>query len=176
MVTVYTDLMWFTFIYLGFSSSYFAFFKSIQTDWLLFYLDQSSNNICEIQGWLCHFLVILMDWRSAPHCCPALWEVAPATELCVVFASMKRRVPGRKRECWSTLSGNWKSNKGKKRLQLTSVLSTHPFVQKEAVWPKFILPHLPRRLFSLLGKHLEKCMKLKKEEYMWIYYILTGEE
>lgn len=43
--------------------------------WFLFYFDQSSNNICEMQGWLCNFLVILMDWRSSPHCCPALWEV-----------------------------------------------------------------------------------------------------
>lgn len=74
MVTVYTDLMWFTFINIGFSSSYFTLFNTIQTVWFLFYLDQSSNNICEMQGWLCHFLVILMDWRSATHCCPALWE------------------------------------------------------------------------------------------------------
>lgn len=57
------------------------------------------------------------------------------------------------------------------------MLSTHPFAQKEAVWPKFILPHLPRRLFSLLGKHLEKCMKLKKRGiYVNILLCGYGEE
>lgn len=56
----------------------------------------------------------------------------------------------------------------KKGPQLTSPHSTHPSVQQEAVWPKFTLPHLPRHLFSLLGKHLEKCMRERggKKEYI----------
>lgn len=59
----------------------------------------------------------------------------------------------------------WKK-KGGSRLTLTH--STHPSVQQEAVWPKFTLPHLPRHLFSLLGKHLEKCLRERggKKEYI----------
>lgn len=54
-----------------------------------------------------------------------------------------------------------------KEPQLTLTHSTHPSVQHEAVWPKFTLPHLPRHLFSLLGKHLEKCMRERgKKEYI----------
>lgn len=177
--------MWFTFINISFSSLYFPFFHSIQTVWFLIYLDQSVNEYQYlwrlIVSLFSHSYGLKVQWctdiNSTLHTVVQHYEKLSCYRIvCVVFAPTKRRVPGRKRECRSTLSGNWKSNKGKKRLQLTSVLSTHPFVQKEAVWPKFILPHLPRRLFSLLGKHLEKCMKLEKEEYMWIYHILAGEE
>lgn len=51
--------------------------------------------------------------------------------------------------------------------QLTLTHSTHPSVQQEVVWPKFTLPHLPRHLFSLLGKHLEKCMRERGGWWWW---------
>lgn len=151
MLTVYTERMWFSFmnidLFLTVFSSHFTFFYCILSRQSALFYLHQSSN-------------------KYHHLCMQSILVIP-------MSSTMRR----KRECWSTLSGNWKRKKGKKRLQLTSVLSTHPFVQKDAVWPTFILPHLPRRLFSLLGKHLEKCMKLKKRGiYVNILHSGRGEE
>lgn len=72
---------------------------------------------------------------------------------------------------WDRESTLWQketAHNEKKGPQLTSPHSTHPSVQREAVWPKFTLPHLPRHLFSLLGKHLEKCMRKREEKKEYI--------
>lgn len=66
------------------------------------------------------------------------------------------RVRKRNGERPSTLPGNWKRRVGDERPQLTLTHSARPSVQREALWPKFTLPHPHRHLFSLLGKHLEK--------------------
>lgn len=63
-------------------------------------------------------------------------------------------------------------------LQLTYKLSTYPFIQIETVWPKFVQHHLPRCLFSLLGKHLRNVWEMyeaEKWEYLWIYHMLEAK-
>lgn len=81
---------------------------------------------------------------------------------------------------WDRESTLWRketAHNEKKGPQLTSPHSTHPSVQREAVWPKFTLPHLPRHLFSLLGKHLEKCMRKreKKKRIHMLEYITFSQ-